>query len=292
VRHRRRELDCNHPGNDRRRNELDARAGDAESNRLDLLWKSYKETESADAQEQLVAHYLPLVRTLAVGISRKLAAGADLEELTADGSVGLLRAVEAFDPSRGFKFETYAIPVIRGSIFNGVRRLDWVPERTRTKARALQHAMERLQSESGQEPTREDLAAELKISTDEVYDLISSLSTAYLLSLDQPIGHAEEGDSSYGDYVEDQSTTPLMEVEFAEERQQLRDAIGKLDEREQMIVTLHYFEGVTFDAISRELGVSKQRVSQLHSRAVKTLRQFLGDEPISSEAVQSFSYEA
>ncbi len=279
-------------GDDRRRNELDARAADSETSQLDLLWKSYKETESAEAQELLVAHYLPLVRTLAVGISRKLAAGADLEELAADGSVGLLRAIEAFDPSRGFKFETYAIPVIRGSIFNGVRRLDWVPERTRTKARALQSAMERLQSESGQEPTREDLAAELKISTDEVYDLIASLSTAYLLSLDQPLGHTDEGDSSYGDFVEDQSVTPLMEVEFAEERQALRDAIGQLDEREQMIVTLHYFEGVTFDAISRELGVSKQRVSQLHSRAVKTLRQFLGDEPISSEAVQSFSYEA
>lgn len=260
---------------------------------VESLWKAYgADPGNEELEEQLVAHYLPLVRKLAIGISRKLASGADLDELIADGNMGLLRAVEAFDPSRGFKFETYATTVIRGAIFNGVRRLDWVPERTRSKARALQQAMDRLHTESGKEPSREDLAAALKISTDEVYELISNLSTAYLLSLDQPVAVDDSDSASYGEFVEDYSVTPLMEVEFAEERQMLRDAIASLEEREQLIVTMHYFEGVTFDAISRELGVSKQRVSQLHSRAVRVLRQALGDNTISAEAVQSFSYEA
>jgi RNA polymerase sigma factor for flagellar operon FliA len=239
-----------------------------------------------------VAHYLPMVRNLAVGVLRKLPSGSELDDLVADGNMGLVRAIESFDPARGFKFQTYAVPVVRGAIFNGIRRLDWVPERTRTKARALQQAKERLQATSGQEPSEEELAEELKISTEEVYDLIASLSTAYLLSLDQPLGNSEDGESAYYDVVQDEAEDPFMEIEFAEERATLKGALARLDEREQAIVTMHYFEGITFEAISRSLGVSKQRISQLHSRAVRMLREFIGDQSLSPEALQGFTYEA
>lgn len=255
------------------------------------LWRAYKETGDSDLQEELVKHYLPLVRNLALGIIRKLRQGTELDELIADGMFGLVRAIEGFDLSRGFKFQTYATPVIRGAIYNGLRRMDWLPERTRGKARALQRAVDKLQQITGRQPTEADIAEELKMTTEEVYDLVANLGCIYLLSLDQPIG-TEEGDATMMDLVEDQgSGDPICELEFEEERQGLRGAIEHLNEREQFIVKAHYFEGWTFEAISREFQVSKQRISQMHARALKKLRQSLGDEEISPEAMHGFLIE-
>jgi RNA polymerase sigma factor for flagellar operon FliA len=101
----------------------------------------------------------------------------------------------------------------------------------------------------------------------------------------------EDGDGQLGDYVDDDEGLPEVEVEYAEERQALRDSIAELDEREQIIITAHYFEGITFDAISKQLGISKQRVSQIHSRAVKRMRDFLGDGGVSPDAMQGFTFE-
>jgi RNA polymerase sigma factor for flagellar operon FliA len=202
----------------------------------------------------------------------------------------LLRAIETFDLDRGFKFQTYATTVVRGAILNGMRRMDWVPERVRAKNRALQQAIDRHQAVSGEQPSEEQLAEELQISTEEVYDLIANLGTTYLLSLEQPLG-TDDGDASLGDLVDDDEDVPDVEFEYAEERDALRRAIERLDEREQLIITAHYFEGVTFDAISKMLGVSKQRVSQMHSRAVRRLRDGLGEDEISPESMQGFTFE-
>jgi RNA polymerase sigma factor for flagellar operon FliA len=215
---------------------------------------------------------------------------ADVEDMFADGSIGLLRAIETFDIDRGFKFQTYATTVVRGSILNGLRRMDWVPERVRARNRQLQQAIDRHQAASGEAPSEEQLAEELQISTEEVYDIIANLGTTYLLSLEQPLG-MEDGDGQLGDYVDDDEGLPEVEVEYAEERQALRDSIAELDEREQIIITAHYFEGITFDAISKQLGISKQRVSQIHSRAVKRMRDFLGDGGVSPDAMQGFTFE-
>lgn len=241
-------------------------------------------------QERLAEHYLSLVRSIAVSLSRKIGQGVELDDLIADGSLGLLRAIETFDLDRGFKFQTYATTVVRGAILNGLRRMDWVPERVRAKNRALQQAIDRHQAVSGEQPSEEQLAEELQISTEEVYDLIANLGTTYLLSLEQPLG-SDDGDASLGDLVDDDEDVPDVEFEYAEERDALRRAIERLDEREQLIITAHYFEGVTFDAISKMLGVSKQRVSQMHSRAVRRLRDGLGEDEISPESMQGFTFE-
>jgi RNA polymerase sigma factor for flagellar operon FliA len=254
------------------------------------LWRLFKENTDTSLREQLVEVYLPMVRSLATGILRKMRPGFDVDDLIADGSVGLVKAIEGFDLERGFKFQTYATPVIRGAIFNGLRRMDWVPERTRNKARALQQAIDRLHAISGEEPTEQQLADELKISTEEVFDLIANLSSVYLLSLEQPLGSDGDGHVML-DVIEDGESNPQMEVEFAEERKLMRAAINRLDGREKKIITKHYFEGVTLEAISRELGVTKQRVSQMHSRAVRRLREFMGEEGVSSEAMQNFLFD-
>ena len=260
---------------------------------IGLLWKQYKETGDLQLQERLIEYYRPMVRGLAAKIMTKLHCSVELDDLYSDGLFGLLRAIEGFELSRGFKFETYATPVVRGAIYNGLRRLDWLPERTRSKARALQKAIDKFTSISGRQPSEEELAEELKISAGEVFDLISCLGCVYLLSLDQPLNASDSPEGTIMDVVPADSSffDPVKELEFSEERSRLRLAISQLNEREQTLIKMHYFEGVTFEKIAHILGVSKQRISQMHSRAVRRLRECLGDEGISSEAMAGFLVE-
>ena len=152
------------------------------------VWREYKKTGDPYLQEELVVNYQGLVYKLAHKIVRKLKQGTEVEDLISDGMVGLVKAIEAFEPERGFKFSTYATPVVRGSILNGLRRLDWLPERTRTKARNYQKAVADLEQVTGRKPTEEDIAAHMEISAKEVYDIIADLSSMFLLSLDTPLG--------------------------------------------------------------------------------------------------------
>lgn len=254
------------------------------------VWREYKATGDPYLQEELVLHYQGLVYKLAHQIVRKLKQGTEVEDLVSDGMVGLVKAIDAFELERGFKFSTYATPVIRGSILNGLRRLDWVPERKKTQVRHYQAAVEKLSKIKGRPPTEEDIAEELSLSTKQVYELVAELSNMYLLSLDTPLG-TEDSDASMGDMVEDTGfTRPEQEYEFEEERDALRQAIARLDERDRDIIESHYFKGETFESIARRLDVSKQRVSQLHMKAVKHMRRALqeADVEVSPEAMRAF----
>ena len=253
------------------------------------VWREYKKTGDPYLQEELVVNYQGLVYKLAHKIVRKLKQGTEVEDLISDGMVGLVKAIEAFEPERGFKFSTYATPVVRGSILNGLRRLYWLPERTRTKARNYQKAVADLEQVTGRKPTEEDIAAHMEISAKEVYDIIADLSSMYLLSLDTPLG-TEDNDASVGDMVEDTGfVAPESEFEFEEERSALRASLEKLDEREREIIECHYFEGETFESISQRLDVSKQRISQLHLRAVRKMRDSLGEMEVSPDAMKGFT---
>jgi RNA polymerase sigma factor for flagellar operon FliA len=254
------------------------------------LWRLAKLAGDRHARDLLVEHYLPLVENIAKGIIRKLRQGVELDDLISDGTFGLMRAVDAFDPARGVKFETYATPVVRGSIFNGLRTLDWVPERTRGKVRELQKAMDKITQATGRSATEQELAEELKMSAKEVYELINDLGCAYLLSLDQPLGISDDDEVTIMDTVKDRGMAdPSAEVEFVEQRQTLRDAINSLQEREQILIRKHYLEGVNFEAIARMMGVSKQRISQMHTRAVRRLREALGNTDIDPQAMLTFT---
>jgi RNA polymerase sigma factor for flagellar operon FliA len=251
------------------------------------LWKRFLEHRDKLSRDELIAAYIPFVRYIAAGIARKLRPGFDLEDLVSDGVFGLMKAIDYFDPSRGAKFETYATPVVRGSIFNGLRKLDWVPERTRGKARALQKAMDKFTLIYGRPGTENELAEELKISATEVYEIITDLGCIYLLSLDQPISASEDDETTILDTVEDtRQVDPLAEVEFAEQKKSLRDSLEHLSEREQLLVREHYFEGVPFEQIATRLGVTKQRISQMHARVIKKLRDILNykDRPPAERA--------
>lgn len=254
------------------------------------LWRLAKDEQDGSARELLVERFLPLVESIARGVARKFRTGVELDDLISDGTFGLMRAIDAFDPARGVKFETYATPVVRGSIYNGLRTLDWVPERTRGKVRELQKAMDKITQATGRTATEAELAEELKLSAKEVYELINDLGCSYLLSLDQPLGASADEDVTLLDTVKDRGMgAPELEAEFVEQRATLRDAINSLQDREQLLIRKHYFEGVNFEAIARTMGVSKQRISQIHARAVRRLREAIGNLEITPEAMLTFS---
>jgi RNA polymerase sigma factor for flagellar operon FliA len=235
-----------------------------------LSWE--EELKNRDA---LIEKYFGLVRRIASRLMKNLKQ-VDFDDLVGDGVFGLMKAIEQFDPSRGVKFETYATPVIRGAILNGLRAMDWVPERKRTKTRELQKVMEQFQVVHGREGTEEELAQELQVTAKEVYELIADLGTQYLLSLDQPATAGVDEERSMVETLEDKSTLePSQEVAFKEERALLKKAIEDLPERENLLIKLYYFEGKSFEEIASEMNVSKQRISQLHAKAVKKLREVL-----------------
>lgn len=226
-------------------------------------------------RDALVEKYLWLVRQIAAKLMKNIKQ-VDFNDLVGDGVFGLLKAIEQFDTERGVKFETYATPVIRGTILNGLRSMDWVPERKRSKTRELQRAMDQFQVTHGREGSEEELAKELQISAKEVYELVADLGTTYLLSLDQPASSSTEDERSVIDTIEDKKTRePAKEYQFEEERKLLKKAIDALPERESKLIALHYFEGESFEAIAEELKISKQRVSQIHAKAIKKIREAL-----------------
>jgi RNA polymerase sigma factor FliA len=239
-------------------------------------WEDYQLTHNPKIKEALVNFYFPLVRQIATKILKSLRRPIDLEDLMSDGSVGLLKAIDKFNLERGVKFETYATPVIRGAILNGIRNLDWVPERIRNRGRKLEEAERQFAYKHGRLGTPAEIAAEIKVDVNEMYELIADLGCSYILSLDQPVNISDDSEISIMDTVEDaEGTHPDLEFMFKEERELIREKINTLPERERAIIELHYFEGMSFERVTHILGISKQRVSQLHSKAIRNLKEHL-----------------
>ncbi len=225
--------------------------------------------------------YQSLVRNLALGILRKLSSGNELDDLISHGNFGLARAIDAYDPSRGFKFETYATPIVRGAIYSGLRPMDWLPERGRSRTSDVKEATRKLQRATGRDATEAELADELAISADGLYEMIASLGCIYLLSLELQVAVEDDSEITMMELVEGfPDEQPALEKELGEYRQKLRRAVEQLDdERYKFVLTQHYFRGLTFEAIARELGVSRHRIRQMHTVALRRLRNPKGNGP-------------
>ena len=241
------------------------------------FWERFNLEKSKDLRDVLIEYYLPLVKKVAGRLCKTINAAIDFDDLVSDGVFGLIKAINNFDTTRGIKFESYATPVIKGSILNSLRALDWVPERIRCKAREMEKVAASFASDHGREGTKEEIAEVMEISAGELYELIANLGCAYLLSLNQPFSSiAGDDELEIEEIISDKSILePSLELTFIEQRHELKDALEKLPERERMLVEYHYFKKMTFEQISPHLGVTKQRVSQLHSKALKMLREYL-----------------
>jgi RNA polymerase sigma factor for flagellar operon FliA len=228
------------------------------------LWRSFASTGDQELRNRLVLRYSPLVKYVVGRIRSGLPQSVDTADLLSDGVIGLMDAVEKFEPARGLQFQTYAVPRIRGAVLDGLRDRDWVPRSVRTKIRDVQRAQATLEATLGRTPHDHEIAAELEISVAELQELDSKASYTSVIYLDE-IGM---GDDSA-------STTTDLDTDDTEIRAELVHAIRQLPERDRIIVTLYYFEGLTLSEIGLVLGVTESRVSQLHTRCALTLRSML-----------------
>jgi RNA polymerase sigma factor for flagellar operon FliA len=187
---------------------------------------------------------------------------------------GLIDALEKFEPGRGNKFETYAIPRIKGAIIDELRAMDWVPRSVRFKARELEKAQADLEAMLKRQPTEEELADRLGMNRRELHEMVSQISFVSVLALDEVVSAGSDRGESVAliDTLADKGIDPTWGVESQETRGMLAAAINSLSEREKIVVTLYYFEGLTLAEIGEILGVTESRVCQIHTKAVGGLR--------------------
>lgn len=236
--------------------------------RRDELWEKYKQSGDLDAREALIVQYAPLVRYVAGRVRAGLPPQVEQADLISDGIIGLMDAIDKFEPERGLQFQTYAVRRIRGAIIDGLRRADWVPRSVRDKYREIDAAHGALERRLGRTPDDTEVAAELGISVAELRSVYGKISYTNVGSLDE-MGSGFETSSVPG-------MTFLAEHDMDEPPEFLR-AVHQLPDRDRVIVALYYWERFTLAEIGLVLGISESRVSQLHTRAMQTLRQQMSE---------------
>ncbi len=241
---------------------------------LGRLWDDFKGSGSDAARERLILHYAPLVKYVASRVATGLPASVEQADLVSYGMFGLIDALQKFEPGRGNKFETYAIPRIKGAIIDELRAMDWVPRSVRFKAREIEKAHADLEAMLKRAPTEAELAERLGISRQELHEVVSQISFVSVLALDElvSVGSDRGEQVSLIDTLADKALDPTHGVESQETRGLLAAAINSLSEREKIVVTLYYFEGLTLAEIGDILGVTESRVCQIHTKAVAGLR--------------------
>lgn len=244
------------------------------------LWDEYKGNGSSGPRDRLILHYSPLVKYVAGRVASGLPQNIEQADLVSYGIFGLIDAIEKFEPGRGIKFETYAINRIKGAIIDELRAIDWVPRSVRSKAREVEKALGKLESELRRSPTDEEIAEYMGIGLSELHSIYTQLSFVSLVALDELLSvGGERGDRlSLLETLEDTSSeNPVAAFEFEEMKHSIATAINRLPEREKIVVTLYYYEGLTLNQIGEVLGVTESRVCQMHTKAVMQLRSRLAE---------------
>ena len=246
-----------------------------------VLWKDYKASKDEKLRERLILHYSPLVKYVAGRVGVGLPPNIEQADLVSYGIFGLIDAIEKFDLERAIKFETYAISRIKGAIIDELRSIDWIPRSVRYKAREVEKAYAALEAKLHRSPTEAEVAEELGIKLEELHTIFSQVSFVNVVALDELLSAGnEKGDKlSLVDTLEDtKAEDPVQAFETEETKYLLAKAINTLPEREKIVVTLYYYEGLTLAEIGQVLGVTESRICQMHTKAVLQLRGKLADQ--------------
>lgn len=239
---------------------------------LDDLWQRFKTNADPAAREGLILHFSSLVKFVAGRVGSGLPKSVDHNDLVSYGVFGLIDAIDKFEPERGFKFETYAINRIRGAILDELRALDWVPRSVRSRAREIDRAVAELEHRLGRQPSDEEIASLMDIPVSKVRDQLGEISNLGVAALDDVLGFDSDS-STLGERVADpRGVSPENAFQDIETKHILADAINRLPERERLVLTLYYYEGLTLAEIGGVLGVTESRVCQIHTKSVMSLK--------------------
>ena len=248
----------------------------AEAEDTQTLWRQYRANKDDKAlRDRLILTYAPLVKYVAGRLGSGLPAHVDEGDLVSYGLLGLIGAIERYDPERDVKFETYAIARIKGSIIDELRAMDWVPRSVRARARDIERTIAELERKLHRAPTDEEISEKLGISQDELEESLTDISRSSIAALDElwTISSASGDQVSLLETIEDpQGPEPQSALAQTELREALGEAIARLPEREKLVITLYYYEELTLREIGEVLGVTESRVSQLHTKAVLRLK--------------------
>ncbi len=239
------------------------------------LWDKYMKTKSQEIREQLILEYVNLVNLVAGRMGMYLGYTVEYDDLVGYGIFGLIDAIDKFDLEKQVKFETYASLRIRGAILDQIRKMDWIPRTLRQRQRQMDHACMKLESELGRPASDAEIANELDISVEEYNGWKNEAQFMNLVSLDDYLeqggdGRMEVAGSRRFDH-------PEQAVEKRELKKMLAEALKSLTEKECSVITLYYYEDMTLKEISQVLSVSESRVSQLHTKALRKIKEQLGD---------------
>lgn len=236
---------------------------EASQTAINLIWAEYRENRRTDIREKLIDHYLSLVKLVAGRIAIGLPQHVDKDDLISNGFFGLMEAIERYDLARGVKFETYAVARIRGAMLDSLRAQDWIPSTVRQKARQYEQTLADLEHRLGRSAVDEEIAVAMGVSVTQLHNLINTLNGCTLVPLEDYI--RTESPAS-------QAPNPSQFLEDEEVKSTLAKAIERLSEKERLVVTLYYYEGLTLKEISLILKLTEARISQLHTKAIFRMR--------------------
>jgi RNA polymerase sigma factor for flagellar operon FliA len=229
---------------------------------LEQIWHEFRETGDPGLRNRLVLQYAPLVKYVAGRLRTRMPDSVDQDDLVSDGVLGLMDAIERFEPARGLSFQTFAVPRIRGAIIDGMRAMDFVPRSVRDKLRLVHRAQVTLEERLGRAPEDREVAQETGIPLQQLRDLSRQ-------------AHSNHANLDDFDLADELSHAADHRVEQGDVNASLMRVVDQLAERDRVIIALYYFEGLTLAEIGQVLGVTESRVSQVHRRATTTLREKL-----------------
>jgi len=222
-----------------------------------------------DLREDLILSYAPLVKYIAERIAIRLPSNISKEELISAGTVGLLDALDRFEPEMGIKFQTYAEHRIKGAILDELRKMDWFPRSVRKDIHKIEHAITALKSRNGREPEDSEIAEEMRIDIDSYYRIITRARGVTLLSLDETL---PDGTTPKFAKQASDMPSPLDELTIKELKKIISEALAQLSKKEQLVISLYYYDELTLKEIAKILDLTESRISQIHSKAIIKLR--------------------
>lgn len=246
---------------------------DAQIAHLDL-WQKHIEQGDQDARQALVEKYVRVVKYVSGRMAIGLPHYVEFNDLISAGLLGLIQAIDNFDHKRGIKFETYAIPRIRGSILDELRSQDWFPRSLRRKAKQLEEAYATLEVRLGRPATDQEIAKHLAIDVGELDGMLGEVAVASIMSLDADAsGEESDQPTSLGEYLADPRSDEVEKMLAEQEmRQLIARRLAELPEKEQLVLVLYYYEELTLKEIGEILDVTESRVCQIHTKAIMRLQ--------------------
>jgi RNA polymerase sigma factor FliA len=231
-------------------------------------WREYVRTRAPRLREAIIDDYAILARRAVERLQISPWGCVSQEDLISHAVIGLIDAIDRYDPELGVPFEGFAMPRIRGAVLDALRRLDWVPRAVRSDENRLRRAYGKLESILGRPPSDEEVAAELGIEVEDLEKLVTDVSRSSVLSLDDLVAGMGEGTPRSETLMCDETPGPERSQEKTEARRRLSEAIDALPEREKLVVSLYYYHELTLKEIGRVISVTEQRVSQIHTKAM------------------------